>query len=45
MAVRAEISMVALRHAAGFAAMTGLGAHVGVGVRRHVIPKLVWGLL
>ena len=45
MAVGAEISMVALRHAAGFAPMTGLGAHVGMGVRRHVIRELVWGLV
>lgn len=34
--------MKAIRHLTGFGAMQRLWAHVGVGVRRHVIPESVW---
>jgi hypothetical protein len=43
MAVCAENSMEAIRHAAGFGTMKRLWTHVGMGVRRHVIAELVWG--
>lgn len=34
--------MKAIRHLTGFGAMQWLRADVGTGVRRHVIPELVW---
>jgi hypothetical protein len=34
--------MKAIRQLTGFGAMQRLRAHVGVGVRRHLIPELVW---
>jgi hypothetical protein len=37
--------MEAIRQAAGFGKMKRLRTHVGVGVRRHVIPELIWGLV
>ena len=45
MTICAEISMVALRHPAGFRTMKPLGTHLAAGVRWHVIPDLVWGLV
>jgi len=37
--------MKATRNLTGFGAMRRLRAHVGTGVRRHVIPELVWVLV
>ena len=45
MAGYTEISMTDFRYPAGFGATSGVGTHFGVGVRWHVIPELVWGLV
>ena len=37
--------MKAIRNLTGFGAMQRLRAQVGAGVRRHVIPELVWILV
>jgi hypothetical protein len=44
MAGYTEISRAVLRYPAGFETVTGLRTHVGVGVRRHVIPEVAWSL-